>query len=195
MRSIYLLLDMQNDLIHPDGPNGNAPFGQEAARRDIVARSVRAIERARQAGCTIGFVRVGFSPDYRQCPTRSPVFGAIRQHGLLKLGDWGAELHPNLPVQPGDLQVVKHRVSPFHATSLELQLRTLGIERIYCSGVSTQAVVQAAARDAHDRDFEVVVLEDCCSADSADEHARSIQSVAMFASIEDSTGAFRFGAS
>jgi nicotinamidase-related amidase len=190
MKSAYLVLDMQNDLVHRDGPNGQTPLGMEAARRDVVAKTARAIAAARKAGMLVGFVRVGFSEDYRECPAGSPLFSAVRQYGLLKLGTWGADLHPALPVEKGDLQVVKHRVSPFHGTPLELMLRTAGVEHVFCSGVSTQAVVQACTRDAHDRDFRVTVLEDCCSAPSEEEHRASIGSLGMFATIAASDQAF-----
>lgn len=190
MKSAYLVLDMQNDLVHPDGPNGNSPLGMEAGRRDVVAKTARAIAGARKAGMLVGFVRVGFSEDYRECPAGSPLFSQVRQYGVLKLGSWGAELHPALTAQKGDLQVVKHRVSPFYATPLELMLRTAGIEHVVCSGVSTQAVVQACTRDAHDRDFRVTVLEDCCSAPSQEEHRGSIASIGMFATIATSDTVF-----
>jgi nicotinamidase-related amidase len=64
-RSIYLVLDMMNDLVHPDGVNGQAPYGLQARERGIVARTRLAIDKARAAGLRVGFVRVGFSPDYR----------------------------------------------------------------------------------------------------------------------------------
>ncbi len=180
MQSIYLILDMQNDLVHADGPNGNSPLGEQVKTRGIIARTAAAIARARAAGIRIGYVRVGFSPDYRDCPANSAVFSGAPKAGLFKLGSWGTEIHPDLAPQDGDLQIVKHRVSPFHQTSLELQLRTLGIGRIYCSGVSTQAVVQATARDGHDRDLDVVVLDDCCAAHSEQEHLNSMASIARF---------------
>ncbi len=87
---------------------------------------------------------------------------------------------------PGDFQVVKHRVSPFYSTTLEAQLRALGVTRIYCSGVSTQAVVQATVRDAHDRDYDVVLLEDACCAASLEEHRNSIGSVSRFCRVATS---------
>jgi nicotinamidase-related amidase len=186
MKSIYLVLDVQNDMVHPDGPAGKGPLGEQARERKVVARTAAAIARARAAGLLVGFVRVGFSPDYKECPPNSPVFSPARQNGIYKLGTWGTEIHADLGVQPGDLQVVKHRVSPFYSTTLEAQLRAQGIGRIYCSGVSTQAVVQATVRDAHDRDYEVIVLEDCCCAHSEAEHKNSIGSIGRFCKIENS---------
>ena len=180
MKSIYLILDMQNDLIHVDGPNGKSPLGEQVRARDIVAKTAATIKKARAAGVAVGFVRVGFSADYHECPKNSPVFGGAPKAGLFKLGGWGTEIHPDLPAQPGDVQVTKHRVSPFYSTTLMAQLSAAGIQRIYCSGVSTQAVVQATVRDAHDRDFDVVVVEDACCAHSEEEHKNSMASIARF---------------
>ena len=184
--TLYLVLDMQNDLVHADGPNGNSPLGQQVRSRGIVERTAAAIARARAAGAAVGFVRVGFSPEYTECPKHSPVFSGAPKMGLFKLGSFGTEIHPALPQRPGDVQVIKHRVSPFYSTTLEAQLRALGITRIVCSGVSTQAVVQATVRDGHDRDYQMVVLEDCCAAHSEEEHRNSMGSIARFCTVTTS---------
>jgi len=185
-RALYLVLDMQNDIVHADGPNGKSPMGEQVRERQLIARTAQAITRARAAGITVGFVRVGFSEGYPECPQGSQIFSAVPQNGLFKLGTWGTEIHPGLQEQPGDIQVIKHRVSPFYATSLEAQLRAQNIQRIYFSGVSTQAVVQATARDGHDRDYEMILLEDLCAAHSAQEHANSIGSLGRFCTVADS---------
>lgn len=180
MKTLYLVLDMQNDLVHVDGPNGKSPLGEQVRARQVIDRTAQALAKARAAGAGVGFVRVGFSPEYPECPKDSPVFGGAPKAGLFKLGGWGTEIHPALEQRPGDVQVVKHRVSPFYSTTLEAQLRAGGYTRIVCSGVSTQAVVQATVRDAHDRDYAVVVLEDACCAHSEEEHRNSIGSIARF---------------
>ncbi len=187
MKSVYLVLDMQNDLVATDGPNGKGPLGEEVRRRGIIGKTAAAIAKARAAKIAVGFVRVGFSEGYPECPSGSPVFSGAPKAGLFKLGGWGTEIHADLSQQTGDIQVVKHRVSPFYSTTLMAQLRAQRIERIYCSGVSTQAVVQATVRDGHDRDFEMVVLEDCCAAHSAQEHENSIGSIGRFCRIVAST--------
>ncbi|HTV96242.1 MAG TPA: cysteine hydrolase [Steroidobacteraceae bacterium] len=185
--SIYLVLDMENDLVHADGPNGKAPYGEQVRARRIVQNTRHALDRARSAGLAIGFVRVGFSPDYRECPAGSPIFSAARKNGIFKLGSWGTQVHPDLGQLPDDFDIVKHRVSPFHGTPLELILRTHALRRIYCSGISTNAVVQAAVREGHDRDFEMVLLEDCCCALSAEEHESAIRSLQRFCRVTTST--------
>ena len=98
--SIYLVLDMENDLVHADGPNGKAAYGEQSRGRKIVENTRRAIDKARAAGLRVGFVRVGFSPDYRECPANSPIFSGARKNGIFKLGEWGTQVHPDLGQQP-----------------------------------------------------------------------------------------------
>lgn len=186
MKSIYLILDMQNDLVHADGPNGKSPLGEQVRARRVVENTASALTKARAAGVAVGFVRVGFSKGYPECPANSPVFSGAPKAGLFKLGEWGTQIHEALAQREGDVQVIKHRVSPFYSTTLMAQLSAAGIRRIYCSGVSTQAVVQATVRDGHDRDFEMVVLEDCCCAHSDEEHRNSMGSIARFCKTTDS---------
>jgi nicotinamidase-related amidase len=186
MTAIYLVLDMINDLVHPDGANGKGPLGEQVRSRRVIENTRTALAKARAARVKVGYVRVGFSADYRECPPASPVFSKAREHGLFKLGTWGTEVHPDLKPTVGDYDIVKHRVSPFYATNLEAILRGQGITRIYFSGVSSVAVVQATARDGHDRDYECVLLEDCCASFTAEEHAKSMAMLGRFASITTS---------
>jgi nicotinamidase-related amidase len=183
MTSIYLVLDMENDLVAEEGPSGKGPLGQQVRDRGIIGRTAKAIAKARAAGVRIGYVRVGFSPDYREAPTTSVIFNGARQHGLFKLGSWGTEVHKDLAPQPGDFDIVKHRVSAFYGTNLEPVLRAHGIKRIICSGVSTVAVVNSTVRDAHDRDYVVEVLEDCCAAATTEDHEAAIRALQRFATF------------
>ncbi|MFV8817523.1 cysteine hydrolase family protein [Haliea sp. E17] len=185
--SIYLVLDMMNDLVHPDGPNGNGPYGEQARARNIVANTRAAIDKARAAGVLVGFVRVGFSPDYRECPPNSPIFSAARKNGIFKLGEWGTQTHPDLGQRNEDFDIVKHRVSPFYATTLDAILSAQNIGRIYCSGISTNAVVQAMVREGHDRDYEMHLLEDCSCGLTTEEHDIAMTSLRRFCVVTTST--------
>lgn len=184
--TLFLVMDMMNDLVDEGGFN-KATYGVQVKERDVLARTAAAIAAARAAGAKVGFVRVGFSSDYRECPPSSPIFSGARANGIFQLGTWGTEVHASLAPQPGDFDVVKHRVSPFYATSLEAILRAQGIERIVLCGVSTNGVVHSGAREAHDRDYEVVILEDCCAGVTADEHMHAIACLGRYARIVEST--------
>lgn len=185
-KTIFLVMDMMNDLVDAEGFSKTS-YGVQVAERGVLANTAAAIARARAAGVQIGFVRVGFSDDYRECPPASPIFSGARKNGIFKMGRWGTEVHPSLGPQPHDFDIVKHRVSPFYATSLEAILRANAIARIVMCGVSTNGVVHSGAREAHDRDYDVVIFEDCCAGATADEHIHAIACLGRYAKIIPST--------
>lgn len=184
--SVYLVMDMENDLVNADSPNCQAAYHAQLEQRKVIENTQRAIAKARAAGIKIGFVRVGFSEDYREVFAGSPIFSGAKKNGLLKLNQWGTEVHPELDRRAEDFDIVKHRVSPFYSTTLEAVLRANRVSRIYCSGVSTNAVVQAMVRDGHDRDYEIIVIEDACCAPSAEEHALAVNSFKRFCKLTTS---------
>lgn len=186
-KTLFLVMDMMNDLVAEDGFSAGT-YGIQVKERGVLANTAAAIASARAAGARIGYVRVGFSADYRECPPASPIFSGARNNGIFQLGTWGTEVHPSIAAQPQDFDIVKHRVSPFYATALEAILRANGIERIVMCGVSTNGVVHSGAREAHDRDYDVVILEDCCAGVTADEHMHAIACLGRYARIVTSTG-------
>jgi nicotinamidase-related amidase len=184
-QTLFLVMDMMNDLVAEDGFNAQT-YGVQVKQRNVLENTAKAIAAARSAGAKIGYVRVGFSPDYREAPAHSPIFSGARKNGIFQLGTKGTEVHPALAPAAGDFDVVKHRVSPFYGTSLEPILRANAIERIVMCGVSTNGVVHSGAREAHDRDYEVVILEDCCAGVTADEHMHAIACLGRYGSIVSS---------
>ena len=184
-KSIFLVMDMMNDLVAEDGFNA-ATYGVQVKERAVLENTAAAIAAARAAGVRIGYVRVGFSPDYRECPPNSPIFSGARKNGIFQLGTKGTEVHPVLAPREGDFDIVKHRVSPFYGTALEPILRANGVERLILCGVSTNGVVHSGARDGHDRDYECIILEDCCAGVSPDEHAHAIACLGRYAKIMSS---------
>ncbi len=182
-KAAYLVLDMINDLVHEDGPNGKKGYGPELKRRNTIANTAEALRKARAAEILIGYVRIGFSPDYRECPKTSRLFQGAKAAGLFKLGEWGTQVHPALSPQPGDFDIIKHRVSPFYSTSLEAVLSANDVSRLYLSGVSTSGAVLSGAKDGHDRDYEVYVLDDCCCALSEEQHQAVIDQVKRMTTI------------
>lgn len=184
--TLFLVMDMMNDLVAADGFSAQT-YGVQVAERNVLENTAHAIAAARAAGAKVGYVRVGFSADYREAPLNSPVFSGARKNNIFQLGTRGTEVHPALAPQPQDFDIVKHRVSPFYGTALEPILRANGIERIVMCGVSTNGVVHSGAREAHDRDYEVVILEDCCAGVTPDEHMHAIACLGRYGSIVRST--------
>jgi nicotinamidase-related amidase len=156
VKTALIVLDLINDIVDVNGKVGGTTVAIEARSRNIIDKASTAMEIARRKGWLVVLVKVGFASNYHEQPKHSPFFGKAHEFRALELEQWGTEFHPELRIAKSDFVVTKSRVSAFYNTSLEPLLRAQGIERVVLLGVSTTWAVEAAARDAHDRDYRVV---------------------------------------
>lgn len=187
VNSALLVLDMMNDLVHPEGKLGKG-FAGPVAKRGVLSNAARAIERSRRRGMPVIFVVIGFSPGFEEFPSNSPL---LREPPETRptLGTWGTQVHDAIKPEPGESVVVKHRVSPFYATNLELLLRKRNVDRVLLTGVSTDLVVLSTAREAHDRDYRVTVLEDATAARTQKLHTAAVALLGHTADVSTVDGA------
>lgn len=181
MRTSFIGLDYIIDITHPSGKLAGA--ATQVADRGVIAKANQALAIARERGWLTVLVRVGFSPGYPEQPKNSPLFGRAHEAKALALGEPGTDFHPDLQVALADFIVVKPRVSAFYCSGLEAALRANKIERLVIAGVSSAWAVQATARDAHDRDYEVYIAEDACAAADEEDHRISMRMLSRIAKI------------
>ncbi len=131
----------------------------------LVDRTALAIAAMRRAGGTVGFVRVAFTAaDLAGFPAHSAMGQRMKGLGDKVLSDApGTQLDVRLQPQAGDVTVRKRRVGPFSTTDLLAQLRDRGIETLVICGIHTSGCVLTCVREAHDLDFRIIVLDDCCA--------------------------------
>ncbi|WP_423821530.1 isochorismatase family cysteine hydrolase [Salinisphaera sp. SPP-AMP-43] len=185
MSTALIALDFINDIVHPDSPMAGA--AAQVAERGVIDNANTALAHARANDWLVVLVKVGFGPGYTECPKHSPLFGAAKDNGVLQLGTWGTEFHENLDATPANAErefvVEKPRVNAFYATPLEAVLRANAIDTLYLCGVSTSWAVQSTARDGHDRDFRIRVIEDACATDDIEDHKASINQLSRIGDI------------
>lgn len=174
MSRALLLIDFVNENVNPKGKMAGKGYPDYCERHQVISNAKKLLEVFRKRQDTVVHVKVGFSPDYKEQPLSSPLFGAANKFGAFMLGEFGDEFCDELKPINGESQIIKHRVSAFYGTSLELLLRNKGVTDLYVCGVATDLAVQAATRDAHDRDFMVTVVEDCCGAANENDHNSSL---------------------
>jgi nicotinamidase-related amidase len=87
--------------------------------------------------------------------------------------DW-TEIVPELGPEPGDLIIAKRQWGAFYGTELDLQLRRRGVDTILLAGISTNIGVESTARDAYERGYQQVFVEDAMGARDAGEHAHTV---------------------
>ena len=184
-KEILLVMDYINEIVHPDGKLSGKGYADFVRRHNTLENVANAIEYARSNDIGVVYVKVGFSEDYTEHPSNSPLFGKAKQFGALKLGTWATEFHETIGFRDGEKVITKNRVSPFYNTSLDKYLSSQGITRVYLAGVSTDLVVESAARDAHDRDYQVVIISDCCAAANEEDHNNALKTMAKVGDVRN----------
>ncbi len=124
---------------------------------------LRAREAARAAGLTVGYVRVALTEeDAALVPAHNASFSEAAASGRLDDSRPETQIDPRIAPADGEIVVRKSRVGAFSTTDLREQLRTRGVDTLVLGGIATSGVVLSTVRDAADRDFRVIVLEDGC---------------------------------
>jgi len=184
-RTALVVIDMQNDFCAPGG------FGEKLGNditptRAIIPVIERLLAAARRAGMLIVHTREGHLPDLSDCPpsklARSRKQGAgIGDEGpmgrILIRGEHGHEIVPELAPCPGEIVIDKPGKGAFYRTSLEQTLTGLGIESLVLCGVTTHVCVHTTLREANDRGYECLVLEDATAAFDPRDHEAAIRMV------------------
>jgi nicotinamidase-related amidase len=154
-----LCMDYQRDIV------GAYP---ETRQREILRQAGGVLTAARQAQISVVYVVVRFRDGYPEVSSRNKLFQSLKSAGRLREGTSGAEIHPDVAPQPGEVIVTKRRVGAFSTTDLESVLKAKGITHLVLMGIATSGVVLSTVRWAADADYELTVLADCC-ADADDE--------------------------
>ncbi len=157
-RTALVLIDLQHGILQ-------MPVAPHAAP-DVLARAVRLADALRAAGGTVVLVNVAFAADGADVlvQPRDMALNVNRAPGWERLA-------PELGAHPGDVRITKHQWGAFYGTELDLQLRRRGVTTIAIGGISTNFGVESTARDAFERSYALVFVEDAMAAMSAEAHA------------------------
>jgi biuret amidohydrolase len=168
------------DIVHADG--NVARSAKSTAERGAAKQA------ARSKDWLTVLLKLRFTRGYVDQHKRSPVFDRAGELGAVELDTPGTAFHPDLDDSQADLVITKPRVAGLYDTRLGETLRARRVERLTIVGVSSSLTAQSTARKAHERDFEVCILEDACAAVDQAEYESStpmLKAVAKVIHLQD----------
>lgn len=179
-----LVIDVQRDFVEPGG-FGEMLGNDVTPLRRVIAPIRRVLDLFRARGLTIIHTREGHSPDLSDLPPSKKARGGLEtgigdsgpMGRVLIRGEQGHAIVPELAPIPGEVVVDKPGKGSFYATDLDLILRERGIRSLIVTGVTTEVCVHTTVREANDRGYECLVLEDCVASYIPEFHESGIRMI------------------
>lgn len=167
-QAALVIIDMQRDFIEPGG--FGASLGNDVSLLSAIVPACKKVLTAwRQAGGLVVHTREAHRADLSDCPPakRDRANPSLRigdagpMGRILVAGEPGNQIIAELAPVPGEIVLDKPGKGAFYATPLHELLRQAGITHLVFMGVTTEVCVQTSMREANDRGYDCLLLEDC----------------------------------
>jgi len=193
-RSALLIVDMQNDFLHPDGSFGHIAREHPEANIDLpflvgtIPQVKRLIEAFRAAGRPVVYIAHVMKPDYSDAAFPYWRIGLDPSSGNRTHcveGTWGAEIVEELRPQDGEHLIVKKGFGGFANTPLDTVLRNFGVTTCVVSGVTTCVCVSNTIRGGVESNYRMVLVSDAAAEVNRDSHEAELRTMARaFADVK-----------
>ena len=163
-----VIVDMQRDFVDPGG-FGEALGNDVSLLRKAIKPTQKVLEASREKKMLVIHTREGHRPDLSDLPRSKKLRGRLKtgigdkgpMGRILVRGEYGHDIVDDLKPAPGEPVVDKPGKGAFYATDLDSMLHNRGIRSLVVCGVTTEVCVNTTVREANDRGYDCLVLEDC----------------------------------
>ena len=197
-RAALVMIDFQRDFVDPGG-FGEALGNDVSLLRRAVPAAARVLRAARERSLLVVHTREGHRSDLSDCPPSKKARGRLKagigDHGpmgrILVRGEAGHDIVKELYPEAGEPVIDKPGKGAFYATDLDAILKHRGIRQLIVCGVTTEVCVTTTVREANDRGYDCLVLEDCVASYFPVFHEAALEMVkaqgGIFGWVADST--------
>jgi nicotinamidase-related amidase len=193
-KSALIIVDMQNDFVHPDGGFAHRARENPEAKIDFlfIAGTVPQVEKLiaafRKAGRPVIYIAHVLKADYSdaQFPYWRATRGSLSgNRTFITEGSWGAQIIDTLKPQDGEHLVIKKGFGGFSNTPLDTILRNLGITTCVVSGVTTCVCVSTTVRGGVEHNYRMILVGDAVAEVHRDTHEAELKTMArVFAEVK-----------
>lgn len=166
-RTALVVIDMQRDFIEPGG-FGETLGNDVSHMQRAIGPTRQLLQLFRERGWPVIHTRENHAGDLSDCPPAKRERGEpslrIGDEGpmgrILIRGEPGAEIVPECAPVDGETVIDKPGKGAFYATPLSDVLKTLGTKSLIFAGVTTEVCVQTTMREANDRGYDCLLIEE-----------------------------------
>ena len=192
--SALVLIDLQNDNVHPRGAYASTGAAAHAESQNLVSHVGELLRWARSNDVPVIHNRIVSYPGRDFGGNNAPIFRMIGPESL-EVGTWGAAALDGLDAAPNEPVLLRTRMSCFNGNGLDAMLRSLAVTDVVAAGVWTNMAVEHTVRDAADFGYRPHLVSDATSSINDEWHQAAInyalQNISDFTTTADVIGRSR----
>lgn len=179
--TVLLIIDPQNDFLSEGGVVWDL-VGSQVEEHQVVDKLKNLIAKAKAAGIAVAYSPHYYDKEYQAWQNVNVIDQIMFDRKMFNRGEWGAEWHPDLVPDDDVILCAPHKnLSGFHTSDVDIQLRMRGIRTILLAGMSANLCVESHLRDAEEKGYEVIVINDATAAAGEDAYKAALTNYGFIA--------------
>lgn len=180
-RTALVIVDPQNDFLSESGVLWDM-VGDLVVKNGVVGKLKDLIASAKAGGVTVMYSPHYYDKEFKAWKNNNFVDNVMFERRMFDRESSGSEFHSDLVPDDDTVICAPHKnLSGFHTSDVDIQLRKRGIDTIVLAGMSANLCVESHLRDAEERGYEVITVNDATAAISEDAYNGALLNYSLIA--------------